>query len=65
MKERSTCTPEITGDMVDRLLTVEIRNADREDRDLIPAFYDYARSKLGGKSLSLMSAQQLVTNVEK
>ena len=55
---------EITGMMVDRLLTVGMRWGGRGDRDIIPKLYDCACQKLGGKPISLVAAQSLVDKVK-
>ena len=55
---------EITGMMVDRLLTVGMRWGGRGDRDIIPRLYDCACEKLGGKPISLLAAQSLLDKVK-
>ena len=54
---------EVTANMVDRLLTVEIRYGKRLDVNLIPDLYSAAREKLGGLPISLLAAKQLIENV--
>ncbi len=55
---------EITGMMVDRLLTIQMRWGGRGDRDIIPKLYDCACQKLGGKPVSLVAAQSLIDKVK-
>lgn len=55
---------EIAAQMVDRLLTVEIRNSDRDDRGIIPPLYDAACQKLGGKPVSLAAAQKMIDQIK-
>ncbi len=52
---------EITGMMVDRLVTLGMRWGGRADRDIIPRLYDCACQKLGGKPISLVAAQSLLS----
>jgi len=54
---------EVAANMVDRLLTVEIRYGKRPDVNLIPDLYDAAREKLGGLPISLLAANKLIENV--
>jgi len=55
---------EITGMMVDRLLTTQMRWGGRSDRDIIPKLYDCACQKYGGKPISLLAAQSLIDKVK-
>ncbi len=55
---------EITANMVDRLVTVEIRWGGRGDRGVIPRLYDCAREKSGGKPLSLLVAQRMIDTIK-
>ena len=55
---------EITGMMVDRLLTIGMRWGGRPDRDVIPRLYDCACHKLGGKPVSLVAAQRMIGQVK-
>ena len=55
---------EIVAQMMDRLLTVEIRNADRDDRGLIPPLYESASKKLDGKPVSLVAAQKMIDRIK-
>lgn len=54
---------EIVARMVDRLMTVEIRNGDRDDRDIIPQLYDRACKKLKGKPISLAAAESMLSRI--
>ena len=56
---------EITGMMVDRLVTLGMRWGGRADRDIIPRLYDCACQKLGCKPISLVAAQSLLSKVKK
>jgi hypothetical protein len=55
---------EITGMMVDRLLTVGMRWGGRGDRDIIPRLYDCACQKYGGKPVSLVAAQRMIDKIK-
>jgi len=56
---------EVTGKMVDRVVTVEMRWGGRGDRGAIVQLYDYASQKIyGGKSISLLAAQKLIDTVK-
>ena len=55
---------EITGMMVDRLLTIGMRWGGRSDRDVIPRLYDCACQKYGGKPVSLVAAQRMIGKIE-
>ena len=54
---------EATAKNVDRLVTVEMRWGGRTDRGIITPLYESARSKLRGKSPSLVAAQSIIREV--
>jgi len=56
---------EITGEYVDRLITVEMRPRNFPQRGMIRQLYDKAVEKCGGRPLTLLAAEKLMANVEK
>ena len=62
--EKHNNDAEIVAQMVDRLITVEIRNADRDDRSIIPPLYDSACQKFDGKPVSLVAAQRMIDKIK-
>jgi hypothetical protein len=56
--------PEITGEYVDRLVTVEIRNRGMP-RGITRPLYDAARGEGGGRPLTLRAAEGLVKHVHR
>ena len=56
--------PEIIGEYVDRLVTVEMRPRSLPFRGTIALLYEVARKKLGVKSLTLLAAQKILESVK-
>lgn len=54
---------EIIGEYVDRLITVEMRPTGFPIRGKVRQLYDYAREKLGVRSVTLLAAQKIIENV--
>lgn len=55
---------EVTAQMVDRLVTLEVRWGGRLDRGVIPRLYDCASAKLGNKPVSLIAAKMILEKVK-
>lgn len=54
---------EIVGEIVDRLITIEIRYGNRRDRGNVVALYESARKKLGVRSLTLLAAKRMMEEI--
>ena len=56
---------EVIGEYIDRLVTVEMRKGNSTARGTIRQLYDFARQKLGARSLTLLAAQKILERVKK
>ncbi|MBI2869182.1 MAG: DUF4392 domain-containing protein [Chloroflexi bacterium] len=57
--------PEIIGDNIDRLVTVELKKAKNRMRGRLHFFYEAAREKVGGKPISFVAASRLMEQVHR